>query len=130
MDDAARRAALLRHWEYEATDKDVSHELYHEDAVLEFPQSRERFEGRANFVEWRKRYPANVEFKVRQLTGAGELWVAETALRYDGGPWHYGCSILTFRGNRVIRERIYIGESWEAPAWRAPWRAEWREEAL
>jgi hypothetical protein len=32
--------------------------MYDDDAVLEFPQSGERFEGVANIREWRSRYPA------------------------------------------------------------------------
>lgn len=50
MDKATILAALRRLWEYEATDQDISHEIYHDDAVLEFPQSQERFEGKANFI--------------------------------------------------------------------------------
>jgi hypothetical protein len=98
MEEATIRAALRRHWEYAAADQDISHELYHDDAILEFPQSQERFEGKANFLTWRKRYPAALEFKLRRIRGRGDLWVAELSLRYDGGPWHYGCSILEFRG--------------------------------
>ena len=37
MDDQAIRAALVRHWSA-ITDQDVVHEIYHDDAVLEFPQ--------------------------------------------------------------------------------------------
>ena len=40
MDEATILAALRSHWEYETTDIDKSHELYHDDAVLEFPQSQ------------------------------------------------------------------------------------------
>jgi hypothetical protein len=71
----------------------------------------------------RLRYPAVVEFKVRRIQGQGHLWVAETSIRYNGGPWHYGCSILELRGEKVARATIYFGEGWEAPEWRAPWRA-------
>jgi hypothetical protein len=77
-----------------------------------------------------KIYPATVEFRIRRIRGRGDLWVAETSIRYDGGPWNYGCSILEFRGDKVARETIYIGQAWEAPEWRAPWRAEWKDEAL
>jgi hypothetical protein len=31
-----------RFWEYPGADVDRAHELYHDDAVLEFPQSGER----------------------------------------------------------------------------------------
>jgi hypothetical protein len=39
MDEEAVRAALQHSFDYSATDEDVAHESYHEDAVLEFPQS-------------------------------------------------------------------------------------------
>jgi hypothetical protein len=130
MDEATLIAALRRHWEYESTDKDISHAIYHDDAVLEFPQSQERFEGKASFIAWRKIYPAKVDFKVRRIRGRGDLWVAETSVRYDGGAWNFGCSILELRGDRIIRETIYIGEGWDAPEWRAPWRAAWQAESL
>ncbi len=51
---------VRRYWEYPGADVERAHELYHEDAVLEFPQSGERFEGIANFTEWRSKYPAEV----------------------------------------------------------------------
>src|SRR5688572_3472864 len=49
VDDEERLALLKRHWEFAATDQDITHEMYHDDAVLEFPQSGERFEGVENF---------------------------------------------------------------------------------
>ena len=104
-------------------DQDIAHDMYHDDAVLEFPQSGERFEGLENFREWRNQYPANVEFEIRSLRGGGYLWVAEVAIRYEGGPWQPGVSILEFRGDKVRRETIYVTESWDAPEWRARWRS-------
>lgn len=130
MDEETILAGLRRHWEYETRDIDLSHEIYHDDAVLEFPQSRERFEGKVNFLAWRRNYPASLEFKIRRIRGQGTLWVAENSIRYDGGPWNYGCSILEFRGDKVARETIYITQGWEPPDWRAPWRAEWQDESL
>ena len=128
MDESRLLAALRRHWEYSATDQEIAHEVYHEDAVLEFPQSRERFVGKENFKAWRKLYPAALEFKIRRIRGRDDLWVAETSLRYDGGPWQFGCSILEFRGEKVARETIYITQGWEAPEWRSPWCAAWSDE--
>jgi hypothetical protein len=55
MGDQDTRAALDRHWAAsEAGDDDAEDEIYHDDAVLEYPQSGERFEpwsGRAPWVE-------------------------------------------------------------------------------
>lgn len=123
MDDAERRAQIRRYLDCSGTDQDIAHEIYHDDAVLEFPQSGERFEGVENFREWRRQYPAAVAFELRDLRGTGDLWVAELSLSYDGGPSQSGVTILEFRGDQVGRETIYVCEPWEAPEWRAPWRA-------
>lgn len=124
MDEASVRRQLERHWEYGGIDQGIAHEIYHEDAVLEFPQSGERFEGVANFREWRRIYPAALRFRIRRIVGSGDLWVAENLISYDGGPWNPTVNILEFRGEKVAHERIYIMEPWEAAEWRAPWRAE------
>jgi hypothetical protein len=124
VDDETRRAALVRHFGYIGKANDArSHELYHDDAVLEFPQSGERFEGVENFREWREQYPAHVEFRLRRITGSGDVWVGEVSASYDGGPWMLGISVHEFRGERIARERIYVTETWDAPEWRAAWRA-------
>jgi SnoaL-like domain len=129
MDEATVRAALKRHWEYAGKDEDIAHEIYHDDAVLEFPQSQERFVGKENLIGWRKQFPAVLAFKVRRIRGEGDLWVAENSISHDDGPWSFVCSILEFRGDKVARETIYINEGWEAPEWRAPWRAVWVDES-
>jgi len=116
--------ALHRHWEYSGKDEDAAHEVYHDDAVLEFPQSGERFEGVENFREWRRQYPANVSFHVRRITHREDLVVTEYLISYDGAPWMFTVSIMEFRGERVGRERIYIMDGFEPADWRARWRSE------
>ncbi len=34
-------------------------------------------EGVHNFREWRRQYPADVAFRIRRITGSGDVWVAE-----------------------------------------------------
>jgi hypothetical protein len=126
-----RDAALAVMKQYlEASDPYVAHEIYHEDAVLEFPQSGERFEGVENFRAWRAEYPAQVDFEIRDIRGRDDFWVGELRVRYDDGPWNYGVSIMEFRGDKIARETIYGAEPWEAPEWRKPWRAAPAEAAL
>jgi hypothetical protein len=49
MEDHAIRAALDRHWAAsDANDFEAEHQIYREDAVLEYPQSSERIRGRRN----------------------------------------------------------------------------------
>ncbi|HEU4492274.1 MAG TPA: nuclear transport factor 2 family protein [Jiangellales bacterium] len=125
MDDhAVLVEKLRRYFEHSGTDPDFAHEIYHDDAVLEFPQSGERFEGVANFKEWRARYPADVQYRIRRTTAREDFVVVELSLRYDGGPWQYGVQLTEFRDGKVELERVYVTEGWEAPEWRAPWRSD------
>lgn len=121
MDAATVRAMLEQH--FTSGDPDLSHAMYHDDAVLEFPQSGERFEGVQNLREWRSNYPASTKFEFREIRGADDLWVAEVSISYDDGPWSFGVSILEFREDKIARESIYVAEGWEAPEWRAQWRS-------
>jgi len=124
LDATTLRAALERHWEHAGKDEDISHEIYHDDAVLEFPQSGERFEGLENFREWRRQYPAHLDFRIRRIKHDGDLVVAENLISYDGAPWMFAVNILEFRGDKVANERIYIADGWEAAEWRSRWRSE------
>jgi hypothetical protein len=49
MDAATVSAMLEQH--FTSGDPDLSHAIYHDDAVLEFPQSGVRFEGVENLRE-------------------------------------------------------------------------------
>ena len=95
-------------------------EIYADDAVLEWPQGRERIRGKANIIAFRSAYPARLEFEVHRIIGCHDLWVNEYTIRYDGRPVR-AVGIMEFRDGRVVRERIYFGEPWEPPAWRARW---------
>jgi hypothetical protein len=124
MDEQGVRGALQHYFEHSGVDEDAAHEIYQPDAVLEFPQSGERFEGVENFQEWRRQYPATrVDFDIRRVRGAGDVWVVEVVLSYDGGPWNFGVDILEFRAGKVSRETVYVDQGWEAPEWRSRWWA-------
>jgi hypothetical protein len=123
MDAETIRAMLSRNLGSAADDPIGSHEAYDEHAVLEFPQSGERFEGVANFREWRSRYPGSVTYEIRRIRGADDIWVAEMTVSYDGGAPSYGVDLLEIRGGKIVRETIYVGQPFDAPDWRAQWRA-------
>jgi hypothetical protein len=119
MDDREIRAALERHWS-DINNQDVVHEIYHDDAVLEFPQGGERLVGRANLRAMRDAYPTSLTLTTQRIRGSGDLWVAENIITYDGKPMHT-VNIMEFRDGKVVRETIYFGDPWEPPAWRAQW---------
>ena len=119
--DQEIRAALDRHWAAsDANDFETEHRIYHEDAVLDYPQSGERTRGRSNIQGQRAGQPSQKRFTVRRITGRGDLWVTELILTYDGKPT-YTVSIMEFRGDKVARETQYFADPFAAPAFRAQW---------
>jgi hypothetical protein len=118
------RDLLLHHLSHSGGDSDKAHEIYHDDAVLEFPQSGERFVGRASMQGFREQYPAEVEFEPREVRGGGNVWVAEGRVLYDGGNAVHFVWIAELRDELVQRETIYFAEPFPAPEWRRPWAEE------
>ena len=96
--EARFRAMLMQNFEYSSSDPERAHEMYHDDAVLEFPQSGKRFVGVENFREWRSNYPASTSFEIRELRGREDLWVVEVSVRYDQGPGTSGSASTSFAG--------------------------------
>jgi len=121
MEDQEIRAALDRHWAAsDAGDFDGEHEIYREDALLEYPQSGERIRGRRNILSSRAAQPNRKRFAVRRIIGAGGLWVTEYVLTYDGRP-SYTVSIMEFRDGKVARETQYFADPFEPGPSRAQW---------
>jgi SnoaL-like domain len=121
MTDEDRRAALDRHWRAsDANDFEAEHDIYREDAVLEYPQSGERIRGRHNIQLTRSRQPSKKRFTVRRVLGCGDVWITEYILSYDGEP-SYTVSIMEFRGDKVARETQYFADPFEGARWRAEW---------
>jgi hypothetical protein len=115
------RTALERHWSAsDANDFETEHLIYHEDAVLDYPQSGERTRGRHNIQCQRASQPSKKRFTVQRIIGSGDLWVTEFILTYDRKP-SYTVSIMEFRGEKVARETQYFADPFVAPAWRAQW---------
>ena len=119
--DQEIRAALDLHWAAsDANDFETEHRIYHEDAVLDYPQSGERTRGRSNIQNQRSSQPSKRRFTVQRIIGGGDIWVTEFILTYDGKP-SYTVSIMEFRDGKVARETQYFADPFVAPAWRAQW---------
>jgi hypothetical protein len=119
MGDRAVRAALERHWNAsDASDFKVEHEIYHEDAVLDYPQSGERIRGRQSIQESRSVQPNKKRFTVRRMIGGRDLWVTEFVLTYDGIP-SYVVSIMEFRDELVAHETQYFSDRFDPAPSRA-----------
>jgi ketosteroid isomerase-like protein len=98
--DQEIRAALDQHWAAsDANDFETEHRIYHEDAVLDYPQSGERTRGRRNIQNQRASQPSNKRFTVRRIIGGGDLWVTEFILTYDGKPSY---TVSRYRRSRPL----------------------------
>jgi hypothetical protein len=119
MDDKTVQAALQRHWEAsDAGDFETEHDIYRDDAVLDYPQSGERIRGRQHIQQSRSVQPNKKRFTVRRMIGSGDLWITEFVLSYDGVP-SYTVSIMEFSDGLVSHETQYFADRFEPAASRA-----------
>jgi ketosteroid isomerase-like protein len=114
--------AIDRHWAASAAgDLIIEHEIYHDDAVCEYPQSGEVIRGRSNLQALRSHHPGKPSgFTVRRIQGEGNLWVTEYVIAY-GGKFSHTVSIMEFRDGKVSHETQYFADPFDAPSWRAHW---------
>jgi hypothetical protein len=116
--DARTRAAIEEHWQAsERGDSETEHAIYAADAILDYPQSGERFVGRATISAQRGGHPASRHFNLLRIVGGGTQWVSECVITYDGAPT-YSVSIMEFADEHVAHETQYFADPFGAPAWR------------
>ncbi len=117
--DADIRARIQEHWEAsERGDGDAESAIYAVDAILDYPQSGERFRGRATIQAQRDGNPARRHFAVRRIAGEGAVWVSEVVITYDDAP-SYSLSIMEFADGLVARETQYFADPFPAAPRRA-----------
>jgi hypothetical protein len=122
MEEEQIREALTAHWHASAMgDANAEHDIYHDDAICDYPQSGERIVGRNNLQALRSHHPGKPSgFDVRRIMGKGDLWISEYIITYQGEPT-YTVSIMEFSNGKVVHETQYFSAPFEAPAWRSQW---------
>ena len=117
--DTRTRARLEQHWKAsDLGETDTEHAIYAADAILDYPQSGERFRGRSKIQAQRGGHPAERHFTILRIRGGGDLWVSECVITYDGVPT-YAVSVMEFADDLVTHETQYFADPFQAPAWRA-----------
>ena len=117
--DTDIQARIQQHWEAsERGDVDTEHAIYSPDAILDYPQSGERFRGRSNIQAQRGGHPAERHFAVRRIQGGGGLWVSECVITYDGAPTH-SVSIMEFTDGLVTHETQFFADPFDPAPSRA-----------
>ena len=99
---------------------DVMDELFHEDAVMDWPQSGEQIIGGDARRAVYGAFPALPTVTPRRILTAGDLAVMEARLDY-GEAAYQAVFIFEFRDGLIARETAYWAEPFEAPAWRSQW---------
>lgn len=122
MKDEKIREALIAHWHASAIgDFNAEHEIYHEDAICDYPQSGERIIGRSNLQALRSHHPDKPSgFEIKRITGSGNLWITEYRIDYRNQS-AYTISMMEFANGKVVHETQYFAEGFDAPAWRSNW---------
>jgi hypothetical protein len=103
-------------------DADAEYELRHEDFVAEMPQSAERIRGRDNMRAMQRAFPPDrtPTFRVRRITGSGNVWTVEALGDYGGEIFLVVC-LFEFSEGKIARETRYYPQPFEAPEWRTQW---------
>jgi ketosteroid isomerase-like protein len=116
-------------------------EVFHDDAVLEYPQSGEVFRGVRNIRGQFEDYPGlesgtsqlqevvgdttyalTATYTVIAVEGSGRHSTAVIRIRYPDGSWWWALNLNEIRDGRVARSRSYFAPDFEPPDWRAPYR--------
>jgi hypothetical protein len=115
--DTQTKAAPEEHWcTSERGDIEAKHAIYGVEATLDYPQSGERFRGRAANSRQRGEHPSSRHFTVLRIVGSGDLWVRECVITYDGVPTH-SVSITEFAHSFVVHESQYFASAFDAREW-------------
>jgi ketosteroid isomerase-like protein len=99
----------------------VMDELFHDDAIMDWPQSGEKVVGAENRRGIYQAFPQLPTITPRRLLSDGELVVAEATLDYGGPRAFTTVFIFEFKDGKIAKETAYWSEPFEAPAWRAKW---------
>ena len=96
-------------------------DLFHEDAVMHWPQSGERIVGGDNRRAVYGAFPQLPSISPRRLNGEGDLWVLQADLDYGDGDPYQTVFLFELRDGRIAKETAYWTKPFPAPEWRAEW---------
>ncbi len=114
-------AVVRRFWALMASnDFESVGEVLADDFVLEWPQSRERLRGRADFARMNAQYPVHGpwRFELHKLVGQGAEVVTDVGVT-DGVQVARALSFFTVEHGRIVRLVEFWPEPYPAPANRA-----------
>ncbi len=117
------RRVVERFWAaMNANDFGAAGELLHDEYILEWPQSGERIQGRANFVAVNEHYPAVGPWRVTlHRLIAGEGGVVSDVTVTDGATTGRAITFSQVRQGKIVHQVEYWPDPFEPAAWRSQW---------
>ena len=100
---------------------EIMDDLFHDDAIMDWPQSGEKVVGANNRRGIYQSFPQLPTITPRRIVSDGDLVVAEATLDYGAEIASKTVFIFEFRDGKIAKETAYWSEPFEAPAWRAKW---------
>ncbi|MFL5798159.1 MAG: nuclear transport factor 2 family protein [Actinomycetota bacterium] len=124
MADSDRAAAVRNFWEsIQARNWDAARSLLADGCVVEWPHSRERFDGGDAYIEMNRAYPEGWRITVMRVVADGDQVASEIRVE-QGGDVYFAASFFEFGPDgSVLRLREHwVTSPYEEPAdWRARW---------
>ena len=117
------RQLVERFWRtMNENDSRAAGQLFHDDYVLDWPQSGERIRGRANFAAINEHYPASGRwvFNVHRVIADGKGAATDVAVT-DGAISARALSFFEIRDGLIWRMTEYWPDPFEPAAWRMQW---------
>ena len=122
MGEAANRMAVERVAQgLTEGNLDLFHEQFHDDSIMEYPQSGERIIGSENRRGVYGSFPQLPKVEPKELRISGDLGVLEAELDYGEGQKWKAVLTFEFRDGKIARETAYWPQPFEAAEWRAQW---------
>ena len=143
--DSATAHQMLERWYKALNAGDVAKlaalmdEIVDPDVVTEYPQSGERFRGKANNLATFENYPGLPQGTVKavhgsedkwvltpsftplRIVGTGDRYVVEGTVQYPNGEtWNF-VDIIELRRDRVFKVTEYFAAPFPPAEWRAPY---------
>jgi len=122
MSESANRETVERLIEgLNARDLELFHAQFHEDSIMEYPQSGERIVGGENRCGVYGAFAGLPRVNPSRIRADGDLVVVEARLDYgDGGDWR-GVFVFELRDGRILSETAYFTQPFDPADWRAQW---------
>lgn len=93
---------------------------FDEAAVIEYPQSGERIEGRSDALAMFRAFADPPTFDVWRVDTSGHVAVLHAVAHYPGSEPIHAVLEYQFDGPLIVRETAYFGASFAPAEWRRP----------